>query len=158
MKLKRIKKGNALVVVTIVLFAISIIAGSLSMYFAVGNRLTAKNNRYFNNRIALSNEVNSNYKALLSKESVTLDDSTSLNLYTALNSFDEEGDSVTFVVNGYTNKIVCDSYTNSSNKEMTYSVSFVSNEREYIYSTNLTLSGGKYSLGTKEVYQDNAIS
>ena len=156
--MKRIKKGNALVVVTIILFAISIIAGSLSMYFAVGNRLTAKNNRYFNNRIELSNEVNANYKALLSKEVITLDDSSSLNLYTSLNSFDSTDDSITFVLNGYTNKIVCDSYTDSNNKEMTYSISFISNEKEYIYSTNLTLSSGIYSLGSQEVYQENAIS
>ena len=62
--IKRLRRANALLTTTIILFAVSIIAASLTMYFFTSQRISQKMNTYYLRRIELSNEMNKTYQII----------------------------------------------------------------------------------------------
>lgn len=140
----RIRKGNALVLVTIVMFAVALIAASLTMYFSIANRLVAKNNRYFNKRIELSNEANHNYALLLNGENSAFE--------TEINKLDVVGEKVSFTLNGYQSEVECKEYTDSSNFTFMYSLSTIESSTRYTYSVEMNVISGEYQMSLMEAY------
>ena len=146
----KFRKGNALVLVTIVMFAVSVIAASLTMYFAFANRVAEKNSRYFNKRIELSNEVNHNYLLLLEGENSTLE--------AKIGGLSSVGDKESFILNGYQSEVECSDYTDSENLSFVYSISSDVSNIRYTYSLQLILDSNEYQATLKEAYTTYDLS
>ena len=63
--MKRFRKGNALVLTTMILFAVSIIAAGLTMYFYYASIQNQNANLYAEKHVELENEFNKTYKIML---------------------------------------------------------------------------------------------
>ena len=66
--MKRARKGNALVLTTIILFAVSIIAAGLTMYFYYASIQNQNSNLYAEKHVELENEFNKVYKIMIENE------------------------------------------------------------------------------------------
>ena len=66
--IKRIKKASALILTTVILFAVSTIAAGINMYFYRAALLTRNTNVYFQKHIELENEFNKNFLVVLNTE------------------------------------------------------------------------------------------
>ena len=72
--IKSIKKGNALILTTVILFAVSTIAAGLTMYFYHASIVANNTNIYLRKRVDLENEFNKNYLKALSGENSEMRD------------------------------------------------------------------------------------
>ena len=147
---KSIKKGNALVLVTVIMFAVALIAAALTMYFSIGNRLVHKNNQYFTRKIELSSEVNHNYLLLLQGENDALQ--------SEINKLDVVGEKVSFTLNGYDSELECDEFIDSSNFTFTYSLLSTLSNKKYTYSVEINVISTTYEMSSKEAYAVYDIS
>lgn len=66
--IRRIKKANALILTTVILFAVSTIAAGITMYFYHASLLAKNTNVYFQKRVDLENEFNKNFLVVLNNE------------------------------------------------------------------------------------------
>ena len=63
--MKTVKKGNALILTTVILFAVSTIASGITMYFYHSSLLAKNTNVYYQKHMDLENEFNKNYLIVL---------------------------------------------------------------------------------------------
>ena len=68
--MKKIKRGNALILTTVILFAVSTIAAGITMYFYHASVLANNTNIYAQKRVDLENEFNKNYLKVIDQTSV----------------------------------------------------------------------------------------
>ena len=66
--IKRFKKANALILTTVILFAVATIAAGVTMYFYRAALLTKNTNVYYQKHIDLENEFNKYFRIVLNNE------------------------------------------------------------------------------------------
>ena len=76
--MKRFKKANALILTTVILFAVATIAAGITMYFYRAALLTKNTNVYYQKHIDLENEFNKYFRIVLDDE---LEDSQGVRSY-----------------------------------------------------------------------------
>jgi hypothetical protein len=76
--IKRFKKANALILTTVILFAVATIAAGITMYFYRAALLTKNTNVYYQKHIDLENEFNKYFRIVLDNE---LEDSQGVRSY-----------------------------------------------------------------------------
>ena len=76
--MKRFKKANALILTTVILFAVATIAAGITMYFYRAALLTKNTNVYYQKHIDLENEFNKYFRIVLDNE---LEDSHDVRSY-----------------------------------------------------------------------------
>lgn len=72
MLVKKFKKANALLLTTVILFAVSTIAAGITMYFYRTSILSRNTNIYFQKHIELENEFNKHYLIITKNETSDL--------------------------------------------------------------------------------------
>ena len=102
--MKKIKKGNALVLTTVILFAVSLIAASLTTYFYYAAIQNQNANLYTQKHIELENEFNKNYEIMVKNSRILDYDTSSPNLATEATALNESKPIFNFVNNKYRNK------------------------------------------------------
>ena len=76
--MKRFKRANALILTTVILFAVATIAAGITMYFYRAALLTKNTNVYYQKHIDLENEFNKYFRIVLDNE---LEDSHGVRSY-----------------------------------------------------------------------------
>lgn len=161
--MKRFKKGNALLTTTIIMFAISFIAASLTSYFYYASIQTNNQNLYAQKHVELENEFNKNYELILKNVLVDIDNSDEQkNLNTQITTLGN-GQVFSFSKNGYKSKVEriddVDEFTKAFKYSIETSHEFKSGRvREYKLVKTLTLSSTlEYILLPLEGYHVTSI-
>ena len=155
---KRIRKGNALVLATVILFAVSIISSGLTTYFYYANIQNSFSNLYSQKHVELQNEFFAKYKILVSNENKTYG-ADSLLLGSVIEDLTSAGDSYYFVDNEFTNKF---EYVSSINNKKTvlYILETTAKNRLFHLEKNIVVldtSPKTYQVSSEEVYKVNVI-
>lgn len=100
--MNRFKKGNALVLTTMILFAVSIIAAGLTMYFYYAAIQNRNSNLYYEKHVELENEFNKTYEILVKNGTILQPDNTDVSIASEAYSLSSTN-FFTFKNNGYTN-------------------------------------------------------
>ena len=115
--MKKFRKGNALVLTTVILFAVSIIAASLTTYFYYAAIQNKNANLYLQRHVELENEFNKNYEIMVKNTRILEDDTSTPNLSTEAASLNESRPIFNFVNNKYKNKF---EYVSTSGSVITF--------------------------------------
>ena len=102
--MKKIRNANALVLTTVILFAVSIIAASLTTYFYHAAIMNQNSNLYVQKHIELENEFQKTYEIMVKNERINEFDDSTPNLSTEATSLNETRPIFNFVVNKYKNR------------------------------------------------------
>ena len=102
--MRKFKKGNALVLTTVILFAVSLIAASLTTYFYYASIQNRNACLYTQKHIELENEFNRNYKIMVKNTRISEDDMSTPNLSAQASTLNESNSIFIFTNNGYKNK------------------------------------------------------
>lgn len=155
---RRIRKGNALVLTTVILFAVSIIAAGLTMYFYYANIQSNNSNVYSQKHVELENEFNSKYIYVLSGESVQMrDDESPINISDVIKLQVTETQSQHFTLGDYRTSIVFVDDT-AGVKTVSYEIETAYKRKEYHLKKFIKLNGEVFSVDKKEVYYVQSIN
>ena len=161
--MKMFKKGNALLTTTIIMFAISIIAASLTTYFYYASIQTNNQNLYTQKHVELENEFNKNYELILKNILIDIDNSNEQkNINTQITTLGN-GAVFLFTRNGYKNQIERIADVDENTRAFKYSIEtsheFKSGRvRDYKLTKTLILSSSlQYSLLPTEGYYVTSI-
>lgn len=111
--MRKFKKGNALVLTTVILFAVSIIAASLTTYFYYASIQNRNASLYTEKHIELENEFNKNYEILVKNTRISENDESSPNLSAQASTLNESNKIFVYTNNKYKNKFEYVSQTGS---------------------------------------------
>ena len=111
--MKKIRKGNALVLTTVILFAVSIIAASLTTYFYYASIQNRNASLYTEKHIELENEFNKNYEILVKNTRISENDESSPNLSAQASTLNESNKIFVYTNNNYKNRFEYVSQTGS---------------------------------------------
>ena len=140
--IRRIKKANALILTTVILFAVSTIAAGITMYFYHASLLAKNTNVYFQKRVDLENEFNKNYLKVIDTEST--DELRSYFLY-------HSEASKAFLDGEYYSTIKYLGEVDGKDK-FTYEIETTSNRRECHLIKTIYEVGSTFSVDPQEVY------
>ena len=159
--MKKIKKGNALVLTTVILFAVSTIATGVTMYFYYTSVTTRTSNIFIQKHIELETEFNKNYNIILSGEQVVLREGESAKSLEAVVRIEVNATTptYTFTFNNYKNVIKFVSIDGDV-KTCAYSLETSLNNRDYFLQKTIVIhdyngSNVEYSVANEEVYKVN---
>jgi len=102
--MKRSRNGNALVLTTVILLAVSIIAASLTTYFYHAAIMNQNSNLYVQKHIELENEFQKTYEIMIKNERIDESDDSTPNLSTKARALNETKPIFNFVFNNHDNK------------------------------------------------------
>jgi len=102
--MKKVKNGNALVLTTVILFAVSIIAASLTTYFYHAAIMNQNSNLYVQKHVELENEFQKTYEIMVKNTRINEFDESTPNLSTEAASLNETRSIFNFVNNKYKNR------------------------------------------------------
>ena len=129
--MKKIKKGNALVLTTTILFAVSIIAASLTSYFYYATIQNRNASLYTAKHIELENEFNKNYEILVKNTRISENDESSPNLSAQASTLNESNKIFVYTFNKYKNRL---EYVSQSGSVTTFT---------HTVETSLTMKSGR---------------
>ena len=115
--MKKIKKANALVLTTVILFAVALIATSLTTYFYYAAIQNQNANLYTQKHIELENEFNKNYEIMVKNSRISQNDESSPNLSSQASMLNESNSIFNFTNNKYKNKF---EYVSSTSTVITF--------------------------------------
>ena len=121
--MKTVKKGNALILTTVILFAVSTIAAGITMYFYHSSLLAKNTNVYFQKHVDLENEFNKNYLIVLDS---TKEDKNGLRSYFSILAEDTK-----VFLDGEYNSTITHLGEEDGKQKFTYEIETSSDRREY---------------------------
>lgn len=143
-----IRKGSALLFTTVIMTAVSILAGGLTLYFMTASKMTSRNNEYFELKIEMTNCFYDEVEILISNSTISVDNED-INFRNALQNLN---DSEEF------NLILNSCYTNIKFEDGIYCFKLTKEHNSRVYEYERQVDGSTYEIHEEEAFRYYVVS